>query len=138
MPGSAYKFVAETPGVEDYCRLRVAAGLSAKSAEAAALGLPRTLFGVSVLCEGEIVGMGRLIGDGGGFFEIVDIAVLPEHQGHGLGRRIMAALMRHFNDHAPPTARVTLLADGAAYHLYEAFGFEDCAPDSKSMVYRRK
>jgi ribosomal protein S18 acetylase RimI-like enzyme len=138
MAGGGYKIVPEVPDVEYYCLLRMVAGLSAKSAEAAALGLPNTIYGVSVIYNDETVGMGRLIGDGGCFFQIVDIAVAPEHQGNGLGRRIMAALMRYVNEHAPPTASVTLLADGNAYRLYEAFGFEDCEPASRGMIYRKK
>ena len=42
---------------------------------------------------GKAIGMGRVIGDGGTAFQITDIAVLPEHQGKGLGKRIMAALV---------------------------------------------
>lgn len=36
--------------------------------------------------------MGRIIGDGGTAFQIVDVCVHPAHQGRGLGKRIMAAL----------------------------------------------
>ena len=35
--------------------------------------------------------MGRVIGDGGLFFQVVDIAVEPAHQGRGLGKAIVAA-----------------------------------------------
>ena len=36
--------------------------------------------------------MGRVIGDNGCFFTVVDIAIVPELQGQGLGKRVMAAL----------------------------------------------
>lgn len=39
--------------------------------------------------------MGRIIGDGGCFCQVVDMAVLPSYQGQGLGAPIMAALMDH-------------------------------------------
>jgi hypothetical protein len=58
----------------------VVAGLSEKDAEAARVGLTNTLFSVGVENRGEVVGIGRLIGDGGLFFEVVDIAVAPEHK----------------------------------------------------------
>jgi ribosomal protein S18 acetylase RimI-like enzyme len=51
--------------------------------------LPNSLFAVQVLREGVPVGMGRVIGDGGTAFQIVDIAVLPGHPGKGLGKLIM-------------------------------------------------
>jgi ribosomal protein S18 acetylase RimI-like enzyme len=121
--------------VEVYRRLRVAAGLSPKSAEAAQAGLPGTWFGVVVYETGSDrpVGMGRVIGDGGTAFQIVDIAVLPEHQGRGLGKAIMAALMGALTERAPATAYVSLIADGDAKHLYAQFGFEETAPASVGM-----
>jgi len=33
--------------------------------------------------------MGRVIGDGGWYFHIVDMAVLPEHQRRGLGDAVL-------------------------------------------------
>lgn len=77
----SYEIVAGTPSVADYQRLRAVSGLSAFSAEAAARGLKGTFFSVLALRDGAAVGMGRLIGDGGCFFQVVDIAVDPAHQG---------------------------------------------------------
>ncbi len=67
----------------------------------------------------EPIAMGRIIGDGGCFFQVVDIAVLPAYQGQGLGTQIMAALMDHLQAGAPPTALVSLPADREAPRLYQ-------------------
>ena len=123
------------PGVDDYRRLRVAAGMTPKSEEAARRGLPNTLYGVSLLRDGEVVGMGRVIGDGGCFFIVADIAVVPGLQGRGLGRRIMAALDQWLRANVPESAYVNLVADGDAKYLYEKFGFADTAPHSINMEY---
>lgn len=131
-----YELVEEVPIAEDYRQLRLATGLSPKSAAAATRGLAGSWYGVTVRQAGTVVGMGRIIGDGGCFFQIVDIAVLPDHQGQGLGKRIMAALMARLETHAPTTAIVTLLADGDAQHLYRKFGFELSAPASVGMLRR--
>lgn len=37
--------------------------------------------------------MGRVIGDGGWYFHIIDMAVLPEHQHRGLGNAILTWLL---------------------------------------------
>lgn len=121
------------PSSEDYRRLRVAAGLSQKSAEGASLGLPNTLFGVTVEREGRIVGMGRVIGDGGLFFQVTDIAVEPEHQGRGLGKAIVHEIVEHLKRTAPAGAYVSLIADGEAHRLYAKFGFSPTAPRSIGM-----
>ena len=128
-----YELRYEPPSVDDYCRLRLQTGLGAKSAEAAKLGLAGTWFGVSVVHGGRAVGMGRIIGDGGLFFQIVDIGVLPEHRGKGLGKRIMGALVERLEEAAPRSAFVSLLADGEAHRLYRNYGFEPTAPDSIGM-----
>ena len=86
------QLVERFPDAGDYCRLRSAAGMSPKTLEAARKGLPNTLYGVSLQREGEVIGMGRIIGDGGCFYTVVDVAVAPPYQGQGLGKRIMKAL----------------------------------------------
>jgi GNAT superfamily N-acetyltransferase len=123
------------PGVEDYCRLREAAGMSPRTRAAAARGLPNTLYGVRLVCDGEVIGMGRIIGDGGCFYTVVDIAVSPQHQGKGQGRRIMEALDAWLRANAESSAFVTLVADGAARHLYAKYGFAETAPAAVNMEY---
>ncbi len=53
----AIELVERFPGVADYRRLRAATGLSAKSEPAALRGLANTTHGVSLLRDGEVVGM---------------------------------------------------------------------------------
>ncbi|MEG1051739.1 MAG: GNAT family N-acetyltransferase [Janthinobacterium sp.] len=125
------------PAVATYQQLRIAAGLSAKTAEAAAKGLPNSLFAVQVLLGDDVVGMGRIIGDGGCFYQVVDIAVLPAHQGKGLGKLIMREIMRYIDSEVPPSAYVSLIADGQAQDLYAQFGFRHTAPASVGMALKR-
>lgn len=77
--------------------------------------------------------MGRVIGDDGCFYQITDIAVLPEHQGRGLAKQIMQSIVDYLQQHAPASAYVSLLADGEAQHLYAKFGFSPTAPASVGM-----
>ncbi|CAN7308031.1 GNAT family N-acetyltransferase [Brevundimonas sp. LjRoot202] len=128
-----YLLKAETPSDEEYLRLRVAAGLSRKSPEGAAIGLANTWHAVVVRRDGQAVGMGRVIGDGGLFFMVVDIAVEPAHQGRGLGKAIMAALVERLREAAPSRAHVALIADGEAHRLYAQYGFTLTAPGGVGM-----
>ncbi len=126
----------QVPEQAEYRELRVIAGLSPKSREAAERGLPGTLFAVCLREEDKLVGMGRVIGDGGLNYEIVDIAVHPEYQRQGHGYRIMEALMNWLHDKAPDSAYVCLIADHGAPALYKKFGFEYTAPVSVGMALR--
>ncbi len=129
-----YQLLHAVPSVETYRRLRAASGLSPKTEAAAIAGLPNSCFAVQVLCDGAPVGMGRVIGDGGCFFQVVDIAVLPAHQGQGLGKRIMQAISAYLRDHVPESAYVSLIADGQAHRLYGQYGFALTAPASVGMA----
>ncbi|MEV0254526.1 GNAT family N-acetyltransferase [Streptomyces sp. NPDC050732] len=135
-PRTPYELRAGVPSVETFRRLRTDAGLSDRAPEAVALALPNTWYGVVLHHEGEPVGMGRIVGDGGTAFQLVDICVHPAHQGQGLGKRIMAALTEELERRAPATAYVSLIADGPARFLYEKFGFADTATHDSIGMYR--
>jgi ribosomal protein S18 acetylase RimI-like enzyme len=113
----------------------VDAGLSAKSAEGARIGLPNTFFGVTIYRSGKAVGMGRIVGDGGLSFQIVDIAIEPAHQRRALGKLIVRMLVEHVKKSAPSGAHVSLIADGEAHRLYSQFGFRPTAPESVAMAF---
>lgn len=138
MSDPRYSIVAKTPAIDDYIRLRDITGLSPFSRQAAETGLPGSLHALCVELEGHTIGMGRIIGDGGCFVQIVDIAVDPEHQGQGLGKMIMTALMAWIDAELPASTYVSLLADVPADQLYAQYGFKPTAPRTIGMSYRVK
>ena len=138
MTTTDYVLIPRTPTVPEYRGLRHGSGLSDKTEEAAVRGLPATLHSVVIEHNGDAIGMGRVIGDGGTAFQVVDIAVLPEHQGKGLGKRIVSALVDWLHANAPKSAYVSLIADGPAKDLYAQYGFEHTAPASIGMAFRIK
>ena len=135
---SDYQLIERIPTIEEYRELRRLSGLSGKSEAAAARGLPNTIPAVVIEHAGETIGMGRVIGDGGTAFQVTDIAVLEAHRGKGLGKQIVAALVDWLKTNAPPTAYVSLIADGPAKALYAQYGFAETAPESVGMYMRVK
>ncbi|GJM76118.1 hypothetical protein HMSSN036_83340 [Paenibacillus macerans] len=105
------RVIRDAPSVQDYVKLREQAGLSPRSAEGAEVGLRNSLFAVSLYDPEGLVGMGRVIGDGGCFMQVVDIAVRPDAQGQGLGSRIVGEIVGYLETSAPPLAYVSLIAD---------------------------
>ncbi|RYY19715.1 MAG: N-acetyltransferase [Sphingobacteriaceae bacterium] len=126
----------KSPEIEVYQHLRVACGLSAKLDEAVQIGLSATLFAVMALDENKPIGMGRVVGDGGCFCQVVDICVLPEYQGQGIGKRIMQNISAYL-DQLPESCYISLLADGKADQLYAQFGFKDTLPNAKGMFIKK-
>jgi GNAT superfamily N-acetyltransferase len=119
-----YRIIERAPTVEELNRIRVGAGLSRKDPDAAEKGLANSLFCACVVHKGACVGIGRVVGDGGLVFDIVDVAVLPEHQGKGVGKRIMEALMAYVRTNAAPTAFVSLMTTANMVKFYEGYGFK--------------
>ncbi|MEM9519222.1 MAG: GNAT family N-acetyltransferase [Actinomycetota bacterium] len=123
----------ETPKPEEFLAMRARAGMGTRSLEAAQVGLPHTLYAVCVRDGERLVAMGRIVGDGGLNYEIVDMAVDPDYQRQGIGYRIMEMLVGHLRATAVPSAYVSLIADDHAPALYAKFGFEPTAPASIGM-----
>jgi GNAT superfamily N-acetyltransferase len=133
---AGYRLADGPPTVADYLLLRERAGLSPRRQDQARAALAGSWAAVHVLYEVEAktVGMGRLLGDGGWYFHVVDMAVLPEHQRRGLGDAILAVLLERIRREAPAGAHVNLLADPPGRRLYARHGFTPTAPDSIGMA----
>lgn len=129
-----YSLSFELPTPLDHQHLRNAAGLTPFGEAATRAGLPGTFIGLVVRHDEEIIGMGRVVGDGGLFFQVVDIAVLPAHQGKGVGKAVMRALVDALAERITAPAYVSLVADGDAQHLYAQYGFAPVAPKSIGMA----
>jgi ribosomal protein S18 acetylase RimI-like enzyme len=131
-----YRLVDGPPTVPGYLDLRARSGLSPRRSDQAEAAVRGSWAAVQVVHEesGAAVGMGRVLGDGGWYFHIVDMAVLPEHQRRGLGDAILTALLDRIRRDAPAGAYVNLLADPPGRRLYERHGFRATAPGSIGMA----
>lgn len=70
--------------------------------------------------DGRQVGFARVITDFATYAHLVDVFVVPEYRGHGYGKQLVAAVLRH-----PSLQRLRrfTLATTDAHSLYERFGF---------------
>lgn len=99
-----YVIRIDIPEVEEYLALRQICGLSARDKEASKTGLANSIYSVIIRnkTDEKLIGMGRIIGDGGTAYQIVDIAVHPKEQGKGLAKAIMELLMKYIHDEINP------------------------------------
>ena len=129
-----YRLVNGAPSVPEYLALRQRSGLSPKLASQAEAAIAGTwAFRHVVGPDGTAVAMGRVVGDGGWYFLIADMATLPEHQGNGLGGAVLDARLAEIGELAPSDAYVTLTADPPGRGLYEKRGFRDVSPGQTGM-----
>ena len=131
---AGYEVHERTPSVTDYLRLRQVGGLTPRSHAAAEAGLPNSLYVLCIEWDDQVIGMGRVVGDGALFLHIVDVVVDPSHQGRGLGRLIVSALMAFVENSIPAEAYVSLMANGEAHRLYQEFDFLPVLPDARGMA----
>ncbi|EED23012.1 GNAT family N-acetyltransferase, putative [Talaromyces stipitatus ATCC 10500] len=144
------------PPAEIYCNLRKTSGLAAVSLVQAQAVPKGSWYGCmikytpsesstenAIETKPEIVAMGRIISDGGWYFVIADMAVLPSHQRKGLGDYVLKQLIQRIRaepvvadvlENGGPKPYVNLLADEPGRKLYERNGFVYTAPHSLGMM----
>jgi ribosomal protein S18 acetylase RimI-like enzyme len=120
----AYELVERAPTVEEFRRLRGLAGEGEMSEEGVAAGLASSLYSCVLLHDGDVVACGRVIGDGGMYFYVQDLIVLPEYHGRGLGVKVMDAVVAYLERVARPGAFVGLMDADNAEGFYERYGFQ--------------
>lgn len=79
-----------------------------------------SMFRCFVREEGRLVGVGRALADGVDCSYLCDIAVLPSHQGTGLGQQIVERLLQLSRGHK----KIILYAVPGKESFYRRFGFK--------------
>ena len=124
MDGREWALVDRLPTPQEHRRLAEAVGWG-DSFDWPSLpdSLAGSLAGVVAEDAGEVVGMGRLVGDGVLYFYVQDVAVLPGYQGRGIGAALVDRLLEQVRRLAPAHAFVGLFATAPAIPLYASRGF---------------
>jgi ribosomal protein S18 acetylase RimI-like enzyme len=127
-PTELVRIVRRLPTTAEYQRIATAVGwVNFARFEAAAQSLSRSLFSVVAELEGRCIGTARVAGDGAVFFYIMDVGVLPEFQGRGIGTRLMNHVVDFIAAARPAKALIGLFAPDAATGFFERFGFSSSA-----------
>ena len=113
----------ESPSAEELVSIRAAMGWGVSSMEAAEASVKNCPFSVCLRVDGNLVGLGRIVGDGGLYYYIQDVIVLLEYQGRGYGTLIMQRIMSYLDEHALHGATIGLLAATGKEAFYAKFGF---------------
>ena len=128
----------DLPNSLDYIKLRVNSGMgNKKSIERVDIALKNSLFTISLYDEKKLIGMGRIIGDGGISYAVTDIMVDKDYQGKGYGRLIMKEIDNYFSENTDEDCYIILIANLPADKVYLKFSFE-YLPDNKCGMLRKQ
>lgn len=122
-----FSLVENQLSANDFIRLKIATGFRNRPIDQVERALKNDLLDVVAIVNNEVVGMGRLVGDGVMYWYLQEIIVLPEYQGKGIGTGIVNYLLDYIKKHTEDETftSVGLTAAEGKTSFYERFGFQN-------------
>lgn len=122
-----FSLVENQLSANDFIRLKIATGFRNRPIDQVERALKNDLLDVVAIVNNEVVGMGRLVGDGVMYWYLQEIIVLPEYQGKGIGTGIVNYLLEYIKKHTENETftSVGLTAAEGKTSFYERFGFQN-------------
>ncbi|ACX67406.1 GNAT family N-acetyltransferase [Paenibacillus sp. Y412MC10] len=125
----------EVPQLKEYIDLRFDAGLPVLEESIAETALNRSLLSLLVRDgSNRLIGMGRVIGDGALYFQLVDVMAAASARDYGLEEAIVSELIARLKKTAPSGAEVTVITDVPGIKLYQHAGFKLLYPERYGMA----
>jgi GNAT superfamily N-acetyltransferase len=127
------ELVERVPTVGEYQRLIAAIGWKPRDEAAISSALAGSLFSICARLDGNVVSMGRVIGDGGLHYYLTDVVVLPAHQRRGIGASIVRALNGYLERVPFKNSWVGVFAVEGTVDFYARLGFKAQNPSGPAM-----
>lgn len=117
--------ISSLPPTEfEYNELRQLVGWQIVASGKAEVALNQSLYHVTARVDEQLVGMGRIIGDGALFFYVQDLVVSPSFQGLGIGNLLMAEIEAYLDSVCTEGSTVGLLAAHGKESFYAQYGYK--------------
>ena len=132
------EYRAEMPSPTEFERLFRASGWTEAAdvpAERLAASLPHAWYGIVACWAGEAVGTGLILSDGVLHALIVNVIVLPELRGRGIGTEIMNRLVARCQEAG--VLQIQLFSARGKRGFYERLGFVARPNDGPGMEFGR-
>jgi GNAT superfamily N-acetyltransferase len=127
------EIIHRKPTVEEFAAVTAAVGFKPHPDEAIAIGLANSFHCVCALADEGVVGLGRIVGDGGIEFCLCNIMVVPAFQRLGIGTRIVSALLDRMRQVTYENVLVEALPLPGLESFYARFGFKACRQYAPGM-----
>ncbi|TVX93625.1 GNAT family N-acetyltransferase [Paenibacillus agilis] len=133
MHNKQYEIIERRPTVLEHKTLWEAVGWGNVNIDMTERSIDNSVYAVVVISDDQVVGMGRIVGDGAMYYYIQDVAVLPDYQKLGIGQQIVDKLMQYIRLHCVGAGFVGLFASQGEEPFYEKLGFKDYSPGMTGM-----
>ena len=94
------------------------------------------MINVSALLDGQLVGMGRMVGDGAMYWYLQEIIILPEYQKMGIGTKIVNYLIDYAVEHSATGTFTTIggVSAKGKEGFYSKLGFDIIPNGIKKII----
>lgn len=122
---------------EEFIFLQKSVGFGCPGLTQTEICLKNSMYSISIEIDEKIIGMGRIVGDGARNFYLQDINVHPNYQRQGIGKIIVAKLLKYIESYADSInlkncrLQIGLMAAKGKESFYEPFGFVKRPNDSQ-------
>lgn len=124
---SKISLVENDISISEYLYLREQVGWRRLSDRQAELAIANSLYFIKAVDEaGNVIGMGRIVGDGAVICYIQDLVVIPSAQGMGVGSLVINKLIEYVNElrEENTTMMLCLMCAKGREPFYVKHGFE--------------
>jgi len=118
-----YKIELKQPTPVEFAELRAKVGWGSTNLKMAEISLENSLFHITARTDSNLIGMGRVIGDGVMFFYIQDLVICPDFQNHGVGNALMLKIEQYLSATAKKGSTIALLSAQGKEPFYSRFGY---------------
>lgn len=120
---NSFGITLASPTVAEFSILRSKVGWGEVDVEMAQRSLANSLFHVTIRDKGNLIGMGRVVGDGFMYFYIQDVIVEPSYQGQGIGHILMTKIENYLSNAANKGSTIGLLAAKGKESFYTRYDY---------------
>ena len=118
-----FSLALASPSVDDFLQLRQKVGWGELEADLAQKSINNSLFHVTIYHDQQLIGMGRVVGDGAMYFYIQDVVVDPNFHNQGLGTELMDTIEGYLRYTADKGSTIGLLAGQGKESFYARYGY---------------
>lgn len=114
-----------TIDVQDYLAIRAEVGWITLLEEQAKKALDNSICVIGAYEDDQLIGMGRIVGDGAVICYIQDLIVVPKHQSNGVGSMLLKYLIEYVETLRQKDSRMMLclMCAKGREKFYEKHGF---------------